>query len=123
MDFLLLILFDQQKSASSIKFSSHLQELQIFPQSCFWRGAETCNSSNAGGWGFNKCHWAPRHEVRQRLHFGAFFPEKAGLLFAVCSGMPRENADTQFAGSAVNLPLPLAAVGFHWATAGQYLFI
>lgn len=49
--FLLLILFDQQKSASSIKFSSHLQELQISPQSCFRRVAETSNSSSAGGRG------------------------------------------------------------------------
>lgn len=113
IDFSLLMLFDQQKSASSINFYSHLQELQIVPQSCFWRGAETSNSRGAGGWGFNKYHRVPRHEVRQSLHFGVSFLDKAGSLFATCSGMQREKADAQFAGSAGNLPLPLAAVGFH----------
>lgn len=68
------------------------------------------NSSSVGGWGFNKCHQGPRHELRQSPHFGPSFPEKSGLLFAL-SEMPREKADAQFAGSAVNLPLPLAAVG------------
>lgn len=59
-NFYYYFLFDQQKSASSINFYSHLQEMQIAPQSRCPRGGAGSDSSSATGWWLKKPHLVPK---------------------------------------------------------------